>query len=169
MPNFVGLGGTMDIEFLVERLERYILEESPKFLGSRTVNDDEVRNQLQQLRAAIPEEIRNAREIVAQKDIILEDARQEAERIISAGRAEAEQLAAEHRLVQEARHQSRVIVRRAEREAVGLRADADEYVFDSLSQLQGELTRLLHVVENGLQKLEAERERNLQTQDDSLL
>ncbi len=158
----------MDIEFLVERLERYILEESPKFLGSRrTVNEEEVRNQLQQVRAAIPEEIRKARAIIQQKESILEQARQEAERIVVAGRAEAEQLTVEHRLIQEARHQSRVITRRAEREATLLRSDADEYVFDSLSQLQGELTRLLHVVENGLQKLEAERERVLQTNDES--
>jgi len=157
----------MDIEFLVERLERYILEESPKFLGSRTVNDEEVRNQLKQIREAIPEEVHQAHEIIKQREVVLEQARQEADRILAEGRAKAEQLATEHRLVQEAQNQARVIVRRAEREATGLRADADEYVFDSLSQLQGELTRLLHVVENGLQKLEADRERSIQTEGEA--
>ena len=56
--------------------------------------------------------------------------------------------------MQEARQKADTLVRRAKREATGLRSDADEYVFDSLSQLQAELNRLLRVVENGLQKIE---------------
>ncbi len=152
----------MDIEFLIERLERYILEESPKFLGSRTVNDEEVRVRLQQIREAVPEEIRQAREIVQEREAMIEEARQEAARIIDNSKAEVAKLAAEHRLVQEAQHQAKVIRQKAEREAVMLRADADEYVFDALSRLQEELSRLSHVVENGLQKLEADRERGLQ-------
>ncbi len=154
----------MDIEFLVERLERYILEESPKFLGNRAVNDDEVRSQLKQLREAIPEEVRQAREIVSQRDAVLEEARQEATLILTKAREEASELAAEHRLVHEARHQARIILRKAEQDAGSLRSDANEYVFDALSQLQGELTRLMHVVENGLQKLESDRERALQSE-----
>ena len=148
----------MDIEFLIERLEHYILEESPKFLGSRAVNDDEVRSQLTQLREAIPEEVRHARELVQQRDAVLEAARQEAENILAQARVEAEALSAEHHLVREAQHKARGIIRRAEKEAATLRSDADEYVFDSLSQLQGELTRLSYIVENGLQQIESERE-----------
>ncbi|HNT74140.1 MAG TPA: hypothetical protein PKH77_03865 [Anaerolineae bacterium] len=155
----------MDIEFLIERLERYILVESPKFFGSRAVNDDEVRNQLTQIRQALPEEVRKAQEIVAQRDTLLSEARGEAERILAAARAESAELATEHRLVHEARQQARGIMRKAEQESVTLRADADEYVFDSLSQLQAELTRILHVVENGLQRLESDRERHLQAKE----
>ncbi|MBN2007688.1 MAG: hypothetical protein JXA21_30370 [Anaerolineae bacterium] len=157
----------MDLEFLVERLERYVLEESPKFLGNRAVNDDEVRSQLKQLREAIPEEVRQSREIVQQRDAVLEEARQEAALILEKAREEAAELASEHRLVHEARHQARVVLRKAEQDAGGLRSDANEYVFDALSQLQGELTRLLHVVENGLQKLESDRERSLQSETPS--
>jgi len=152
----------MDIEFLIERLERYILEESPKFFGSRAVNDDEVRNQLKQLRQAIPEEIRQAHKLIQERDAVLEAAQQKVEQILAQARVDAEELKAEHRLVHEARHEAGVIVRRAEKEAGGLRSEADEYVFDSLSQLQGELTRVLHVVENGLQQIESEREFALQ-------
>ena len=148
----------MDIEFLIERLERYILAESPKFLGSRVVNDDEVRSQLTQLREALPEEVRQARDLVQQRDAIVEDAHQQAEKILAQARVEAEELCAEHRLVHEARQKARGITRHAEKEAVTVRSEANEYVFDSLSQLQGELTRLLHVVENGLQQIESERE-----------
>ena len=157
----------MDVEFLIERLERYILEESPKLFGVRAVNEDEVRTHLTQLRAAIPDEVPQAREIVAERDALLKAAHQEAQQILAAARTKAEQMVAEHRLVQDARQQAEIIAKRAKRDAVVLRSDADEYVFNALSQLQAELNRLLHVVDNGLQKLEADREQTLQMKDEA--
>ena len=156
----------MDVEFLIERLERYILEESPKLFGVRAVNEDEARTHLTQLRAAIPDAIPQAREIVAQRDALLNAAHQEAQQILAAARAKAEQMVTEHRLVQEARQQAEIIAKRAKRDAVVLRSDADEYVFNALSQLQAELNRLLHIVDNGLQKLEADREQTLQIKEE---
>ncbi len=156
----------MDVEFLIERLERYILEESPKLFGVRAVNEDEARTHLAQLRAAIPDEVPQAREIVAQRDALLNAAHQEAQQILTAARTKAAQMATEHRLVQEARQQADIIAKRAKRDAVVLRSDADEYVFNALSQLQAELNRLLHIVDNGLQKLEADREQTLQLKEE---
>lgn len=157
----------MDVEFLIERLERYILEESPKLLGVRAVNEDEVRTHLTQLRAAIPDEVPQAREIIAERDALLNAAHQEAQQILTAARKKAEQLVTEHRLLQEARQQAEVIAKRAKRDAVVLRSDADEYVFNALSQLQAELNRLLHIVDNGLQKLETDREQVLQMKEEA--
>jgi cell division septum initiation protein DivIVA len=156
----------MDVEFLIERLERYILEESPKLFGVRAVNEDEVRSHLAQIRAAIPDEVTQAREIIRDREAVLKTASEEARRIVDAARAKIEESATEHRLVQEARQKADALVRRAKREATGLRSDANEYVFDSLSQLQAELNRLLRVVENGLQKLESDREQNIQTRQE---
>ena len=152
----------MDIEFLIERLESYILEECPKLFGMRGVNEDEASSRIQQLREAIPEELTQAKKLILERDSVLEAAEIEAARIVAEARAKAEQSATEHRLVQEARQKADTLVRRAKREAAGLRSDADEYVFDSLSDLQAELNRLLRVVENGLQKIEADREQSLQ-------
>ncbi|MFN2110847.1 MAG: hypothetical protein ACK2UI_14415 [Anaerolineae bacterium] len=157
----------MDVEFLIERLERYILEESPKLFGVRAVNEDEIRTHLTQLRAAVPDEVLQAREVVAERDVLLDAARQEAQQILAAARTKAEELVAEHRLVQDARQQAEVIAKRAKRDAVVLRSDADEYVFNALSQLQAELNRLLHIVDNGLQKLEVDREQAIQVKEES--
>jgi cell division septum initiation protein DivIVA len=128
----------------------------------RGVNEDEVSSRIRQLREAIPEELTQAKQVILQRDSVLEAAEVEAKRIVAEAHAKAEQSATEHRLVQEARQKADTLVRRAKREAAGLRSDADEYVFDSLSDLQAELNRLLRVVENGLQKIEADREQSLQ-------
>ena len=148
----------MDVDFLIDRLERYIVEECPKFLGNRMVNEDEVRAQLAQLRQAVPQEIEQARRVVQEGDAVVDAARQEADRILEDAREEGERLASSHQFVVDAQRQARVIVQEARQTSDRLRSDADDYVFNSLSQLQAELTRLLHVVENGLHRLEADHE-----------
>ncbi len=152
----------MDIEFLVQRLEQYLFDECPRFFGNRFVNEEVIRSQIVQMRETIPEEIQRAQDIIDQRDKILDQARRDAQKIIAKGHEDAEQLALEHRVAKEARQQAQVIMQRAERQAVRLRSDADEYVFDALSQLQEELTRISRVVENGLQRLESDREQTLQ-------
>jgi cell division septum initiation protein DivIVA len=156
----------MDIDFLIDRLEGYILEESPKLLGNRLVNEDEVRGYLAQLRQAVPEEIEQARRIMRERDAVIDRARQEAEGIIAKARDEGERMVSSHQFVVDAQRQARVIVQEARQEAEGLRSDANEYVFDTLSQLQAELTRQLRVVENGLHRLETEREEILSKSED---
>lgn len=157
----------MDLEILIQRLERHLLEESPKIplSGNRAVNENEVRMQFVQIREAIPKEITRAREIVQRREEFLVQAQREAEAIITEAQAEAQERVGEHRVVKDAREQAGLILRQAEREAEDLRSGADEYAFDILSELQGDLTRLLRVVENGLQKLESDRERRLQEEE----
>ncbi len=154
----------MDIDFRIKQLEDFLLKNSPKIplSANRAVNEADARRLLEELRAALPAELTQARQVLAEREAMLAQARQEGERIIAAAREEAQKLTDEHRLMQEARHQAGVTRQRAQEEAAALRADADEYVFDTLSQLQQELARLQRTVDNGLQKLEADRERRLQ-------
>ena len=148
----------MDVDFLIDRLERYVVEECPKFLGNRMVNEDEVRGQLAQLRQAVPTQIEQARRIVQERDAVVEAARQEADRIIERARDEGQRMASSHQFVVDAQRQAKMIVQEARQMSERLKTDADEYVFNSLSSLQAELTRQLRVVENGLHRLEVDRE-----------
>ncbi len=148
----------MDVDFLIDRLERYVFEECPRFLGNRMVNEDEVRGYVAQLRQAVPEEIAQARRIVEERDAVIEAAEQEAERVIARARTEGERMASSHQFVVDAQRQAKMIVQEARQKAERLQTEADEYVFNALSRLQQELTRQLRVVENGLHRLEAEHE-----------
>jgi cell division septum initiation protein DivIVA len=153
----------VDIDFLIDRFEQYLLEESPKYplSGGRTVNEDEVRNWIAQLRDAIPQEVQRAHTILEQRDELFVEAKAQAQQIIADAEVEAERLTAEHRIVKDAKVKARQIREQAEKDAAALRADADEYVFNALSKLQEELSRSLRVVENGLSKLEVDREARL--------
>jgi len=153
----------VDIEFLIQRLETYLLEESPKIplSGSRAVNQEEVRSRLTQVQEAIPKEIARAQQIIERQEALLQQATRQAEQIIADAEVEAGRLADEHRIVKKAEERAVQIREQARQDALKLRTEADDYVFDELSKLQAELKRSLRVVENGLKKLEVEREERL--------
>ncbi len=150
----------MDVEFLVRRLERYIFEESPRIplSNNRAVNEEEVQKRLEAILEALPKDLAQAREIVQQRAEIIEQAKAEAAQIIAEAQAEAKRLVEAHRITQEAREQAERIRTLAKNDADQMRRDADDYVFNTLSQLQEELLRMQRVVDNGLQKLQADRE-----------
>jgi hypothetical protein len=54
------------------------------------------------------------------------------------------------------------ILAQARADAQATRHDADDYVIDSLQTLEGELTRLMSQVRNGIRSLEEERLRSAQ-------
>lgn len=150
----------MDVEFLIKRLERYVFEESPRIplSNNRAVNEEDMRKQLELILESLPKDLAMAREIVQRRTELIEQAKEQAARIIAEAQAEAQRLVEAHRITQEARDYAARLRAAAEKDAEQLRRDADEYVFNTLSQLQEELLRLQRVVDNGLQKLQADRE-----------
>ncbi len=78
----------MDILHLVDRLEELIFSESRSisFLHSVVVNEDRVVDLIDQMRVSIPEEIKKAQQILAQRDRILAQAQEEATRTLSLAR-----------------------------------------------------------------------------------
>jgi hypothetical protein len=147
----------MDIQHLVDRLEQ-TLGESRSFGGYLFVNEDRIFNLIDQMRVAIPEEVKRANRIEAEKDRILAQAKEEAERIRGLAKAEAMELVKRDAVVTSAQQRADNIVERARRESDVLRRDADTYVVDSLAKLEEDLLRLLSVVRNGMRKVQAEQE-----------
>jgi cell division septum initiation protein DivIVA len=147
----------MDIQHLVDRLEQ-TLAESRNVAGYLFVNEDRIFNLIDQMRVAIPEEVKRANRIEAEKDRILAQAKEEAERIRGLAKAEAIELVKRDAVVASAQQRADNIVERARREADTLRNDADTYVVDSLAKLEEDLLRLLSVVRNGMRKVQAEQD-----------
>lgn len=148
-------GGTMEILQLVDRLEQ-ALSESRRIpmTANLIVDEDRIFGIIDQLRVAIPEEIKRAGRVEAEKDRILAQAKEEADRIRQLAKQEASELVNRDSVMNSAQQRAENIIERARRDAEAIRHDADSYVAETLSQLEGELARTLNVVRNGLQKLE---------------
>ncbi len=77
----------MDILHLVDRLEELFNESRPfPLTHSVLVNEDRMLDIIDQMRVSIPEEIKKAQQILAQRDRILAQAQEEANRTIALAR-----------------------------------------------------------------------------------
>lgn len=148
----------MDIQHLVDRLEQ-ILGESRRVPMTTTllVDEEQVFNIIDQMRVAIPDEVRRANRVESEKERILAQAQEEAARIRHLAKQEAEELVRRDAVVASAHQRAENVLERARRDAEILRRDADVYVVDVLAKLEEDLLRSLSVVRNGLRKVQAEQ------------
>jgi cell division septum initiation protein DivIVA len=149
----------MDIQNLVDRLEEALNESTRIPLSAyMLVNEEKVYSLLDQMRVSVPEEIKRANRIEAEKDRILAQAKEEADRIRELARQEATELVKRDAIVSAAQHRADNLMERARRDVDALRQDADVYITDVLSRLEEDLLRTLNVVRNGLQKIEYDQQ-----------
>ncbi|MEM8859090.1 MAG: hypothetical protein AAGD96_12260 [Chloroflexota bacterium] len=144
----------MDILHLLDRMEKLLLESRRiPMTASIIVDEDRIFNILDQMRANIPEEVKKAGRIYAEKDRVMAQTREEAERIKGIAKKEADELVNRDSIVGLAKEKADKIEERAYAEAARLKDDADMYVLNQLSRLEDDLLRSLTVVRNGLHKL----------------
>jgi len=144
----------MDIMHLVDTIGRIVTESRRiPMTASVIVDEDRLFNLIDQMRISIPEEVKKAGRVVAEKDRVLAQAKEEGGRIRDLAKAEAEELVKRDSITQLAQQRADTILGRAEQEALQLRDDADVYVSNVLAKLEDDLLRSLTVVRNGLRKL----------------
>lgn len=150
----------MDILQLIDRLEE-LFNESKTIPLTRNVmvDEDKMLDIIDQMRIAIPEEVKKAQQLLGQRDRVLAQAQEEANRTLDLARQKAEQLVAKDMVVVEAQRRADQILAQARSEGEGVRADADDYVMDSLRQLEAELDRIANQVRNGIRTVEDEQAR----------
>lgn len=148
----------MDILHLVDRLEELFNESrSVPFTHSVIVDEDRMLDIIDQMRVSIPEEIKKAQQIQAQRERILAQAQEEANRTLQLAREKSEQLVERDEIVQAANARSEQIVAQGRAEAERQKRDADDYVLETLQKLESEMERVLTQVRNGVRALQTER------------
>lgn len=113
---------------------------------------------LEQLRAELPVELRRAAALLDERDKILEAGRNEAERIIAEGEAEHARLVSVNEITVSAEHEAARLVAEARAETQRLRDEVDDYVDTALANFEQFLTRALASIERGRDKMHALRE-----------
>lgn len=144
--------------FLVERLDSLIAN-GTKLPFSNNVVVDQLQAQelLDQLRAAVPEEIRQAKRVNQESERILERAQEEAEHIKARAQEQAAFLIGEQGLTLEAERRSQEMLQAAGEQSEETRRGADEYAASVLIRLEGECVKALQSIKRGLAMLDARR------------
>src|SRR2546426_1105612 len=151
----------MDITARLQQLEEIVQEaKSMPLSASALVNREEILELLETARAELPEEIKQARWVVKDREELLAKGRREAEGLIERGRHEQTRLVSEQEVVQEAIHEADRILGEAREQARQMRLEAEDYVDAKLAQYEialekvgAELERSLNQVRRGRDKL----------------
>ncbi len=147
----------MDILHLIDRLEELFNASRPiPFTHNVIVDEDRMLDLIDQMRVAIPEEVKKAQQLLAQRDRLLAQAQEEVNRTLALAREKSEKLVEQDSIVQAARSRADQIIAQAQAEAEATRREADEYVMETLRRLEEELERNLNQVRNGIQALRSQ-------------
>lgn len=160
-----GKGDIIDIINVIDRMET-LLETSKAVpvTGGVIVDKKKMMELLDQLRLAIPQEVRAAEEVLNQKDQILNQALTEARRTKIKAEDDYRERLDQNELVmlaqkraeelkQEAEQRASRLLQQAEAECESRRTEADAYALRSLRTLERELSALTGSVRKGIDLL----------------
>ena len=151
----------MDILHLIDRLEELLNQSRPfPFTHNVMIDEDRMLDIIDQMRVAIPEEIKKAQQVLNQRDRILAQAQEEANRTISIAREKQDQMVERDSIVQAAHAKANEILALAQVERSNSRHEADEYALETLRRLEMELERFLNQVRNGISVLNTGQDTN---------
>ena len=133
----------IDILYLVDRLEALLGKGWRVPMTAKTmIDEDEFLDIVDQMRIAIPEEIKQAKKTVQDRDRIIAQAQEEAGRIIELAKEDAARLVNNHAVTKAAQEQAAQINQQAAASAAATRKGADDYAGQVLSELQMQLAQV---------------------------
>lgn len=148
--------GRGDIHDLLETL-RDVIEtaRSMPLSNSAIVNRDEALELLEDVVDRLPEELRQARWLLKEREEYLARARREADEILAAARSRAESMVQRTEVVREAQRVARITLDQAEAQGRQIRNQAEDYVDTKLAGFEMTLERTLAAVQKGRRRLQA--------------
>jgi hypothetical protein len=156
----------VDILYLVDRLENLIASSRRMpLINQLMVKEADMLDIIETMRTAIPDEIKQARRVIQEKERILAQAQAEASSLLAKAREESEKAMKRDGLLRAAEERSQKMLLEAENKAEQLKVEADAYVVETLRALhehltgiQMEIDRSLLSIEKGLESMEDHRE-----------
>lgn len=167
----------MDLLHLVDRLEELVGSAQKMPIGSRAIVDRRrILDIVDQMRVAVPQEVRDAQEMVTQRDELYREAEEEARLIIARAEERASRMVEQHELTIAARGRAEEIAQQAEARLEERIAEAnaeiqqrildsrhvadqqmegaDEYARELLARLETQLQAFVRSVQSGMQQLQ---------------
>ena len=144
----------MDVEGFLAQMEQLLAEARPVPLSASVmVNRKDFEDVIDDIRASLPEELRQSRWVIKERDEVLEQAEREAEQIVADARAEAARLISETEVVRQSQRQAERILEEAREQSRVLRLEAEDYVDGKLANFEIVLAKTMKAVEKGRERL----------------
>ena len=125
----------------------------PLSSSAKLDNKDEVLELLEEACQRLPEELKQARWLLKERQDFLEKMQREGEDILEAARVRVERMVQRTEIVREAHHTARRAVEDAREEARRLRHEAEDYCDQKLAAFEIVLERTMKTVHSGRERL----------------
>jgi cell division septum initiation protein DivIVA len=145
----------LDVLVLIDKLDDLIHNARAVPLTDQVRIDREaIYELLDQMRSTIPEEIKQARWIVKERQEMLAEAKRESERILSEAREKAAFEASEQEVVKRAEREAAQLLEEARLREREVRLGAEDYADEVLGTLEVNLGKFMAAVQRGREKLQ---------------
>ena len=144
----------MDVLVLIDKLDDLVHNAKAVPLTDQVrIDREEIYDILDQMRATIPEEIKQARWIVKERQEMLAEAKREQDRLLQEAREQAVREASQTEIVKLAERQAQEIIDEARRQAREMRLEMEDWADGMLATLESNLDRFLTAVRRGRERL----------------
>ena len=144
----------MDVLVLIDKLDDLVHNARPVPLTDQVrVDREEIYDLLDQMRATIPEEIKQARWIVKERQEMLEEAKRESERVVREAREQQARLVSDEEVTKQAERAADEIVEDARAREREIRLGAEDYADKILNTLEVNLQKFTAAVQRGRDRL----------------
>jgi hypothetical protein len=144
----------MDALVLIDKLDDLVHSAKPvRLTGQVRIDKERIFDILDQMRATIPEEIKQARWIVKDRQEMLAEAKREAERIVKEARERHERLISEEEVTKQAERAGEDTIEDARAREREIRLGAEDYADETLNTLEVNLSKFLAAVQRGRDRL----------------
>lgn len=135
--------------YLLDRLEELVsVGKRVPFSTRVMVEEEEFLALVDQLRVAVPNEIKQAQRVIKERERIIGEAQDEAAEIVDHAHAEADRMVSQSALLAEAKQRGEEILRRAEEEQQRTKGELDVYVLQQAQLVEDAISRALAVVQD---------------------
>ncbi len=148
-------GEEHDAEALVRQaLELVLTAKAMPLSASVLISRDEVADVLQAALDRMPDEVREARWLLKEREDFIAEKTREADALLDEVRAQAERMVQRTEIVRQANHVAQRILDDANEEARRLRREAEDYADQKLASFEIVLDRTIKTVQAGREKLQ---------------
>jgi cell division septum initiation protein DivIVA len=154
----------MSVEDLVDELYEMVDKAwNLPLSGGRTVLDgEEVRHILDEIRDSLPQELRQARAIVADRNQIISDAKREAESVVRISEERAKTLVKQDEIVKQAQSKANDLISQSQVKFREMRRASNDYIDDLMKRTEDALAANLAELRKTRSNIKASQRNNQQ-------
>ena len=157
----------MSVDDLIDELYEMVEKawSLPLSHGRAVLDGEEVKQILDEIRANMPQEIHQAKAIVADRTQILDDARREAETVVRVAQERAKALVAQDEIVRQAQQRANELTAQSQAKIREMRRASNDYIDDLMKRTDDGLSQILAELRRTRQNIRASQRSGQNGQD----